>query len=95
MGGNTRVLSCCDKVTLSQLLRRTGFCEEPGKLLALIRLGCLVVDGTVKLNELLLNVVNSGKLKVLICFDQKVSSQVSPLVFGVTRMLCYWRKGRT
>jgi len=44
------------------------------KLLALRWLGSEVMDGMVKLIELLINVVNLKELKVLISSDQKVSS---------------------
>jgi hypothetical protein len=76
-------------------MRRTGLREEAGKLLALIRLGNWVVDGMVKLIELLINIVNLKELKVLKSSNQKVSSQASLLGFEATRMMNYRRKGRT
>jgi hypothetical protein len=76
-------------------MRRTGLREEAGKLLALIRLGNWVVDGMVKLIELLINIVNLKELKVLKSSNQKVSSQANLLGFEVTRMMNYRRKGRT
>ena len=76
-------------------MRRTGLREEAGILLALIRLGNWVVDGMVKLIELLINIVNLKELKVLKSSNQKVSSQANLLGFEVTRMMNYRRKGRT
>jgi len=76
-------------------MRRTGFREGTGKLLAPIQLGNWVVDGMVKLIELLINVVNLKELKVLKSSNQKVSSQDSFLGFEVTRMMNYRWKGKT